>query len=154
MLAPNDYYRPDRVQVKDIASATSIIPGLLLEGLVTATTPAGLVMQVLGSFGGTVAASHLANGKSPSDYKLGQRLRARVLYSVAGSSPPTFALTLKDHVRELLRPTDADSSTMVPDRYSIGTTLGAVKVKRVEPERGLIVEVEPGLEGFIHVSLP
>ena len=40
----------------------------------------------------------------------------------------------------------------VPEVYPVGTILEAVKILRVETERGLIAEVSPGVEGFIHVS--
>ena len=125
----------------------------MVQGLITATVSTGLILQILGSFGGTIDLNHLADGKAPSDYKLGQKVKARVLYDVAGSSPPQFALSLKDHVKNLKPPKDESSSTAIVERFPVGTMLIAVKVKRVEPERGLFVEVEPGLEGFVHVSL-
>ena len=38
------------------------------------------------------------------------------------------------------------------DAFPLGTTLDSVTVQRVEAERGLLMEVQPSLEGFVHVG--
>jgi rRNA biogenesis protein RRP5 len=43
-------------------------------------------------------------------------------------------------------------AALLQEAYPVGTMLDAVRIVRVEAERGLVVEVRPGLEGFVHVS--
>jgi rRNA biogenesis protein RRP5 len=37
------------------------------------------------------------------------------------------------------------------DTYPVGTIFEETKVLGLEAERGIFVEIEPGLEGFVHV---
>lgn len=110
----------------------------------------GLNLQVLGLFDGTVDEYHVRR----TAHKIGKRVKARVLYNY-DASPPRFALALTDHLLRL-KPriikdvANTESKEMV-EAYPIGTILESVKVARVEPDRSVIVDVESGLQGFIHV---
>ena len=120
----------------------------------TASHSTGLNLLVLGYFEGTVDPLYLRT--EGSSYKTGKKIKARILYHYSSSSPPKFALALTDHiinlrVRQSQNKEEANNTKDMQDAYPVGTLLEAVKVLRIEPERGLIVEVEPGLEGFIHV---
>ena len=112
---------------------------------------------MLGYFEGTIDPLHLPNESSL--YNVGKKIRARILYHYSSSSPPKFALALTEHVVNLKirqsRDKDGEmkKTTDVQDAYPVGSLLDAVKVLRIEPERGLVVEVELGLEGFVHVCL-
>lgn len=117
----------------------------------TAAHPSGLNLQLLGFFDGTAEQLHL---EPDHTYKIGKRLKARVLYDYS-TTPPRFALSLNPHVvslkpRQIKREEGSELST-VQDAYPVGTILESVKVTRVENERGLFVEIQPGLEGFVHV---
>ena len=128
-----------------------------MQTLVTASHSTGLNLLVLGYFEGTVDQLHLRN--EGSSYKVGKKVKARILYDYSSSSPPKFALALTEHVVNLRvrqsqdKHEEVKNTKDIQDAYPIGTLLEAVKVSRIEPERGLIVEVEPGLEGFVHVCL-
>lgn len=111
--------------------------------------PDGLNLQVLGFFNGTIDQLHL--GKQPSAYKIGKKVKARILYDYS-SSPPKFALALADHVVKLGPRLVAEKTEGVQQLYPIGTVVEALKVLRTETERGLIVELAPGVEGFVHVG--
>ena len=117
----------------------------------------GLVVQILGFFDGTIDEFHLPLGNPEGNFKLGEKLKARVLYEVAGASPPRFALSLAEHVLKLapkqLSEEDEDAAATLQEAYPIGTTLEGVKVTKVETERGLLVDVRSGLQGFVHVSI-
>ncbi|KAL5495001.1 RRP5 [Sanghuangporus weigelae] len=139
--------------LNEITNVSSLLPGALVRALVTATVPSGLVIQLLGSFDGTIDLYHLSSGSSPSDFKVGKKIKARILYNVAGSSPPQFALSLNEHVISLdsiRRKTENQRS--IQEGFPIGTVVESVEVKRVEPERGLVVAVEAGVGGFVHIS--
>ena len=116
----------------------------------------GLNLQVLGLFDGTIDEYHVRRTATEKAYKIGKRVKARVLYSY-DTSPPRFALALTDHLVRL-QPritkdvTNTESKEMV-EAYPIGTILESVKVVRVEPDRSVIVDVESGLQGFIHVRI-
>ncbi len=118
----------------------------------------GVNLQILGFFAGTVDEFHLRSGPVEDNYKIGQKVKARILYDVdpSTSTAPRFALSLADHVVSLtskcVGEAEDDQQSSLQDAFSIGSIIEAVKVVRVENERGLIVEVNPGLEGFIHVS--
>lgn len=118
----------------------------------TAVQPTGLNLQVLGFFEGTVDQIHVRHGASSKSINVGKKVKARVLYNFC-STPPRFALSLSDHVIPLQskRVGTSGGQTML-DAYPLGKIFEAVKVLRLESERGLYVEMEPGLEGFVHVG--
>ena len=141
--------------MSEISSVSSILPGTLVQALVTASHSTGLNLLVLGHFEGTIDPLHLRN--EGSSYKIGKKVKARILYQYSSSSPPKFSLALTEHVVNLTvrqsQDKDEEVKKDIQDAYPVGALLEAVKVLRIEPERGLVVEVEPGLEGFVHVRL-
>jgi rRNA biogenesis protein RRP5 len=148
----------DSLQLTEVSNVTSILPGELVQGLITAVQPSGLNLQILGFFNGTIDEFHLRPGPIEDNYKVGHKVKARILYDVdpLTSTAPRFALSLADHIvslnsKRVNGAEDGDQST-IQEAFPIGKIIEAVKVVRVEPERGLIVEVNPGLEGFVHVS--
>ena len=137
---------------------TSILPGELVQCLITSVSPLGLNVQVLGYFDGTMDEYHLPPGDPTDNFKAGKKVKARVLYEIPGTSPPHFALSLASHVISLEQKSISaegdEEVTSMEEAYPIGTTLDAVKVVRVEAERGLLVDVQEGVQGFVHVSIP
>ncbi|KAI0361371.1 hypothetical protein OH77DRAFT_1468895 [Trametes cingulata] len=138
----------------EVTSVNSLVPGALVQSLVTAVQPDGLILQVLGFFDGTVDQFHLPPGDPEERYKIGQKVKARILYDISPSTPPRFALSLAEHVvkYDIKSVESGAATTELREAYPVGTVLEAVKVIRVESERGLIVEVSPGVEGFVHIS--
>lgn len=74
------------------------------------------------------------------------QVKGRVLYNVPSSSPPRFGLSLHPRVVSL------DSDTSLQDNYPIGLVLDDVRVKAIERDQGVIVEVSTDINGFVHVS--
>jgi rRNA biogenesis protein RRP5 len=136
---------------------TSILPGELVQCLITNVSFVGLNVQVLGYFDGTIDEYHLPPGDPTDNFKAGKKVRARVLYEVPGTSPPRFALSLASHIISLERKSiNAEGDEHVAnldEAYPIGTILEAVEIVRVEAERGLLVDVQENVQGFVHVSL-
>lgn len=128
-----------------------------MQCLITGVSSLGLNVQVLGYFDGTMDEYHLPPGDPTDNFKAGKKVKARVLYEIPGISPPRFALSLASHIISLEQKTictEGDEEvTSIEDAYSVGTTLDAVKVARVEAERGLLVDVQDGVQGFVHVSV-
>ena len=130
-----------------------------MQALITAVVPSGLNLQVLGFFEGTIDQYHLLPGEIAEHYNVGQKVKARVLYQTETSTPPRFALSLAQHVvrLDMKRITNDDKinqGALLHEAYAVGNILEEVKILRVEAERGLVVEVQPGVEGFIHVRRP
>jgi len=141
------------LKLSETTTVTSVLPGTLVQSLVTAVSPHGLNLQVLGFFDGTVEQLHLT--RPSSEYKVGKKVKGRVLYDFS-SSPPRFALSLADHVvalgpKRVNAPAGSSRGQALQDTYPIGKVVEEAKVLRVEAERGIFVEIEPGLEGFVHV---
>jgi rRNA biogenesis protein RRP5 len=140
-----------------VTNANSVLPGTLVQALITAVHPTGLNLQVLGFFDGTVDQFHLRPDASEKTYKIGKKVKARVLYDFS-TTPPRFALALTEHVLGLgVQTMKAGKANIVSqsmqEAYPIGTILEAVKVVRLEAERGVVVDIDSGaLQGFIHVS--
>jgi hypothetical protein len=134
---------------------TSILPGELVQCLITAVSPLGLNVQVLGYFDGTIDEYHLPPGDPTDKFKEGKKVKARVLYEIPGTSPPRFALSLANHIVSLEQKSISagdEELTSIGEAYPIGTTLDAVKIIKVEAERGLLVDVQENLQGFVHVG--
>lgn len=146
-------------QLTEVTNANSVLPGTLVQALITAVHPSGLNLQILGFFDGTVDQLHLRPDATDKAYKIGKKVKARVLYDFS-TTPPRFALALTEHVLGLgVQRIKADKKTAasqtMQEAYPIGTILEAVKVVRLETERGVLVEIDSGaLQGFIHVSCP
>ncbi|KAF7981179.1 hypothetical protein HWV62_34965 [Athelia sp. TMB] len=139
--------------ISEVTNVSSILPGALVQSLITAVVPSGLNLQILGFFEGTVDQISLRTGKT---YKVGQKIKARVLYDVPATSPPKFALTLAEHVIGLeakhTKGAGGKDRVTLQEGYPIGTIFEEAKVASVEQERGLMIEVEPGVQGFVHIS--
>ena len=134
----------------EVSNVTSVLPGALVQSLVTTTSDYGLGLQVLGYFDGTIDLHHIPTRDPSKKYKLGQKVKARVLYEIPAGTPPKFALSLADHVLTLQ--TKRTEGSHISESYPIGTILDSVKVVGVEGEHGVTVEVTPDVTGFIHVS--
>lgn len=134
----------------EVSNVTSVLPGALVQSLVTAVSESGLGLQVLGYFDGTVDLHHLPTRDPSKKYKVGQKVKARVLYELPAASPPKFALSLADHILTLQ--TKQAEGSCISESYPIGTILDSVRVVGVESEHGVTVEVTPDVTGFVHVS--
>ncbi|KAF8898934.1 hypothetical protein BD779DRAFT_1607574 [Infundibulicybe gibba] len=140
--------------ISEVATVQSVLPGTLVQALITAVHPTGLNLQVLGFFEGTVESLHLCPDATEKTYKIGKKVKARILYNL-DSTPPTFSLALTEHVLNLgVRAVKNGGKSLVPMRvaYPIGTLLEDAKVLKVEAERGLMLGIAPGVEGFVHIS--
>jgi len=134
----------------EISNVTSVLPGALVQSLITAVSDHGLRLQVLGYFDGTIDLHHIPTRDPSERYKVGQKVKARVLYELPATSPPKFALSLADHVLTLR--TKQVEASQISESYPIGTTLDKAKVVGVEGDHGVTVEVTPDVTGFVHVG--
>ncbi|KAI9452549.1 nucleic acid-binding protein [Lactarius psammicola] len=117
----------------EVTNVKSILPGELVQCLITSVSLLGLNVQVLGYFEGTIDEYHLPPGDPVDNFKAGKKVKARVLNSISAGD-------------------DDGNTTSIDEAYPVGTTLDSVKIVRVEPERGLLVDVQEGIQGFVHIS--
>lgn len=142
--------------VSEVSSVNSVLPGALVPCLVTAVFSWGLNVQLLGFFGGTLDLFHLPATNIEERYKIGQKIKARVLWDVSSNSPKTFALSVLPHVVHLGTGgpvVNKEKKQAVREAFPAGTVLDAVKVRRVESEWGLVCEGPNGVQGFVHVCV-
>ena len=114
--------------------------GEVLEGKVSTILPYGILVD-LGGVDGLVHISEIAweRVENPADYyKAGDNIKVKVI----GKDEDRIALSVKE-----LKDNPWDK---VEERYPLGKTIKA-KVTKVVPF-GVFVELEPGLDGLIHIS--
>lgn len=62
----------------EAASVSSVLPGTLVNALITAVVPAGLNVRLLGYFDGTVDQFHLGPGDPTTRYKPGDKVGSQI----------------------------------------------------------------------------
>ena len=143
-------------QFKSPVSISSILPGHLIEGKVTAVRRDGLNIKFGAFYEGTVDILNIPLDKRDT-YEVGMTLKARVMYDSTHTNPKSFACSLLPHI---LSYSTADSSL---DLCPIGTQIDNAKVVHTEPDWGLetLFSVNTGkskdksdtIRGFVHVCL-
>jgi small subunit ribosomal protein S1 len=124
-----------------------LVVGAVLPGVVTAIKDFGAFVD-LGGIEGMLPASELGfvRGARPSEVlSVGQRLEVQ-LTRIEKTDDPRRPWRLSLSLKALER----DPWEDVPDRFNAGTKVNG-KVTRVEAF-GAFVELEPGVEGLLHVS--
>lgn len=141
-------------QLTEIGNVSSVLPGTLVQTLITAVHPTGFNLQVLGFFDGTVDEFHLPRKMTEKSHKVGKKVKARVLYYLP-STPPKLSLSLNEHILGLtsckVQSKSEDGLLSIHDAYPVGTLVNDVKVSRIDAERGLTVHLDSGIDGFVHV---
>ncbi|WWC65653.1 uncharacterized protein I303_108274 [Kwoniella dejecticola CBS 10117] len=143
-----------RSTVSEVTTVGSLTPGHLITALITAVVPSGLNVKVCGFYDGTIDLAHLPLGEDDVEekYKIGKKIRARIIYDNLAATPPTFALSALPHVVNLTSPTKEGEDTPLEHAIPIGKLYQSVKVIRVMPDWGVIVRTSDGLDGFCHIS--
>jgi hypothetical protein len=137
-----------------ISSITSVLPGQLVSVLVTAALPSGLNVKLHGYFDGTIDSFHLPAFANPEDkiedaYKVGQKLKARVLWDSISSTPKKFALSAAEHVVALSEGSEEEK------KWEVGRK-GRFEVRAADDEWGLTGVLygegeESSSSAFVHV---
>jgi small subunit ribosomal protein S1 len=120
--------------------------GAVVSGTVTSLRDFGAFVD-LGGIEGLIHVSELGHARvanAADVLQVGQRVEAQVvkLEPVGGGKPGRVGLSLR-----ALAP---DPWSSVRERYPVGTTVRGV-VRRLE-QFGAFVELEPGIDGLVHVS--
>ncbi|KAH7106737.1 nucleic acid-binding protein [Auriculariales sp. MPI-PUGE-AT-0066] len=137
--------------VSELSTVTSVLPGLLVSGLVTAELPTGLNVQILGYFDASIDQHHLPSSQAARP-KIGDKIKARVLWEVVAAQPRRFALSSLPHVLKLGLASVGSDTNYLRSAFPMGTVIDAVKVIRVETEFGLVCQIGDDTPAFVHIS--
>ncbi|KAI1824394.1 nucleic acid-binding protein [Xylaria intraflava] len=146
--------------VQNFASeATTIqtfLPGSAVELMISDISRRGLVGKVMGSLDVTADLIHSGLGPKALDleakYKIGKKIKARVVCDFPTAKDPKLGISLLDHVLNLTPQRTASDSpplTALP----ISSTVEKCTVFKVDSDMGVFVEIGVDrVPGFIHIS--
>lgn len=111
-------------------------------------------VKICGFYDGTIDIAHLGLGEDDIDdrFKIGKKLKARILYDTVASSERRFALSVLPHIFNLASPLAADKKTPLEEAIPVGKTVASTKIIRVIPDWGVVCRTDDGIEGFAHIS--
>ncbi|PBP21383.1 rRNA biogenesis protein RRP5, partial [Diplocarpon rosae] len=137
----------------------AFLPGTAVEILVAEITRRGIAGKVMGMLDVTADMMHSGAGTSGRDlekkYKIGAKIKGRVICTFPNAQPPKLGVSLLDHVMSLSsRQGILNSEQKNPlDILPLSSIVEEVKVRKVESGMGLFVDVGvTGVAGFVHIS--
>ncbi|ORY86310.1 hypothetical protein BCR37DRAFT_376884, partial [Protomyces lactucae-debilis] len=150
-LSPELAKNPKKLKVRDLLDVKAILPGDGVEVVIADAQLNSFSGKVLGHLEATCDV--FATGSLGSrEFKEGEKLFARVLFTHTESEPRRIAVSLLAHVVGLTTATTATQSTPL-DALPTGFVLDEASVKHIEPGLGLFCSVGvEGLSGFVHIS--
>ncbi|KAG6003597.1 hypothetical protein E4U21_001885 [Claviceps maximensis] len=143
---------------KDATTINTFLPGTTVSVIVTHTDRRGLAGKVLGHLDVTADLVHSGVGPDNIDlestYKVGSRIKARVICNFPAAREPKLGISLLSHITSLSRKHPAKESKKLPTEVlPISSLVEKCTIKHVESEIGLFVDVGiAGLSGFVHIS--
>ncbi|RKP26790.1 hypothetical protein SYNPS1DRAFT_13679 [Syncephalis pseudoplumigaleata] len=143
-----------------LSNVQSLLPGEQVMARITRVLSNGLACRVLEFFDATIDIAHIpgmATIKQSGDhalrgqFKVGDKITARILYVSLSLAHKSIALTLLPHALSLERPGTATSTALGPD---YGMVVDKAVVRRVENGVGLWCTMEsmPDVPAFVHIS--
>ncbi|KAI1426670.1 hypothetical protein F5Y12DRAFT_712819 [Xylaria sp. FL1777] len=146
--------------VQNIASeATTIqtfLPGSAVELMISRISRRGLVGKIMGSLDVTADLIHSGVGPKSLDleekYKVGKKIKARVICDFPTAKEPKLGISLLDHVMTL-KPLRTASAQLPLDLLPPSSMVEQCTVFKVDPDMGVFVEVGVDhIPGFVHIS--
>ncbi|KAK2599188.1 rRNA biogenesis protein rrp5 [Conoideocrella luteorostrata] len=142
----------------DANTINAFLPGTTVNVLVTNTDRRGLAGKVLGHLDVTADLIHSGAGPNntnlESTYKIGSKVKARVICNFLTAKEPKLGISLLPHITSLSRKHPAKNSKKLPTEVlPISSLIEKCTIRHVESEIGLFVDVGiSGLTGFVHIS--
>jgi len=141
------------------AKATTIqtfLPGSAVELMVSDISKRGIVGKVMGSLDVTADLVHSGLGPKAIDletkYKIGKKIKARVICDFPTAKDPKLGVSLLDHVMAL-KPQRAASDRKPLDILPISSKVESCTIFKVDQDVGVFAEVGvDGVPGFAHIS--
>lgn len=143
----------------DATTVDTFAPGTAVDVLVSEVSERGIIGKVLGHL--DVTADHVHSGVGPhgtdleAKYKVGSKLKARVICTFPDARQPKLGISILDHVLSFKAVSaQVGGSEKTPlDALPMSSVVEKCVVQRVEADIGLFVDV--GVEsvpGFVHIS--
>jgi len=137
-------------------TVNSILPGAAIEVLITQVSSTSLAGQVMGAINASADIVHSGAGTRNTDieakYKIGDKVKARVLFMLTQDDHVRFGVSVLDHVLKLAVRQSTDSQDPLK-ALSLSSVVEKAKIVNVDPGLGLYVEIGvKGVLGFVHIS--
>ncbi|KAI1180279.1 hypothetical protein F4777DRAFT_529472 [Nemania sp. FL0916] len=140
----------------EATTVQTFLPGCAVELIVTDISMRGLVGKVMGSLHVTADLVHSGAGPNGLDleakYKIGKKIRARVICDFPAAKEPKLGVSLLDHVMTL-SPQRTKSAKFPLDVLPPSSAVEKCTVFKVNPVVGVFVDL--GIDrvpGFVHIS--
>jgi rRNA biogenesis protein RRP5 len=143
----------------DATTVDTFAPGTAVDVLVSEVLERGIIGKVLGHL--DVTADHVHSGVGPhgtdleAKYKVGSKLKARVICTFPDARQPKLGVSILDHVLSFKAPSaQVEGSEKNPlDALPMSSVVENCVVSGVEADIGLFVDVGvEGIPGFVHIS--
>lgn len=143
----------------DATTVDTFAPGTAVDVLVSEVSERGIIGKILGHL--DVTADHVHSGIGPhgtdleAKYKVGSKLKARVICTFPDARQPKLGISILDHVLSLkaLSAQIGGSEKTPLDALPMSSVVEKCVVQRVEADIGLFVDVGvKGVPGFVHIS--
>ncbi|KAM0428294.1 hypothetical protein ACHAPT_007195 [Fusarium lateritium] len=144
----------------DATTINTFLPGTIADVLVSNTDRRGFAGKIMGHLDVTADLIHSGVGPAgvslDSTYKIGSRVKARIICNFLAAKEPKLGISLLPHITSLeqKRPTKTTDAKKLPTAVlPISSLVEKCTVRHVEGEIGLFVDIGiPGLSGFVHIS--
>ncbi|KAK6193924.1 hypothetical protein LQW54_011958 [Pestalotiopsis sp. IQ-011] len=140
----------------EATTINTFLPGSAAELLITDVSARGIAGKIMGSLDAT--ADHIHSGSGPlaidleEKFKVGKKVKARVICNFPASSEPKVGVSFLEHVANLSSQEGPDKKTPV-ESIAISSIVEKCTVTKVEPEIGVFVNIGlEGVAGFVHIS--
>lgn len=145
--------------IPDAVTVTALLPGTAVELLISQVSAATIAGHVMGSLDASVDLVHSGGTTRKSDvelkHKMGDRINARVLFTIADEAKPVLGLSILDHILSFVRQSLTENKTqkLPTDMLPIGSIVEKSKVLNVEPALGAFADVgKRNIPAFVHIS--
>ncbi|KAI0526659.1 hypothetical protein F5B22DRAFT_641799 [Xylaria bambusicola] len=134
----------------------TFLPGSAVELMVSDISKRGLVGKVMGSLDVTADLIHSGAGPKALDlegkYKIGKKIKARVICDFPTAKEPKLGVSLLDHVTSLT-PLRTSSAKLPLDVLPPSSMVEQCTIFKVDPDKGVFVEIGVDrVPGFVHIS--
>jgi rRNA biogenesis protein RRP5 len=147
------------IYLSEAPTIDAFLPGTAVEFLIADITSRGVIGKVMGMIDVTADLMHSGAGASGKDldkkYKIGTKVKGRIICTFPTSDPAKLGLSLLDHVMSLTTQKTVKNGQKVNplDDLPLSTIIEEVTVSKVEPDVGLFVDLGiKGVSGFVHIS--
>lgn len=146
--------------VPEASTINTFLPGTTVDVLISNTERRGLSGKIMGHLDVTADLIHSGAGPAgvslDSVYKIGSRVKARVICNFPAAKEPKLGISLLPHITSLRqkRPEKTTDAKKLPTEIlPVSSLVEKCTVRHVEAEIGLFVDLGvPGLSGIVHIS--